>query len=247
MAVGTFPRSAATPAGVSTLPLDTVRQAIADSIPVLIGITPFGIVIGAKVSDSPVNNLAGWAGSFLMYGGSAHLAVVSGLTAGAGIVAVLAAVIVNARLLLYSAALAPTFRHQPRWFRFVGPYFLTDQLFALTSARLAAGESDRGIRWYYLTIGIVMGLVWVPAIAIGVLLGPVLPTSWELGFAAPLMMVGLLAPALQNRPAWAAAAVGAVVAVLAASLPQGLGLLAGTAAGALAGVVVARWRGRSDV
>jgi predicted branched-subunit amino acid permease len=110
-------------------------------------VIPFGVVIGTKVSESTVNDAAGWAGSFLMYAGSAHLAVVSGLGAGAGVVAILAAVVINARLVLYSAALTPSFREQPRWFRLVGPYFLTDQLYAFTTQRVESGDAAGSLRW----------------------------------------------------------------------------------------------------
>ena len=220
---------------------DAIRGALLDSLPVFAGIIPFGIVIGVAIGEAGVNNTAGWAGSFLMFGGSAHLAAVSLLDGGAGLLAVLATVLViNARLLVYSASLGPRFRYQPSWFRWTAPYFLVDQIFALTWARLDTGTSPAWLRTYYLALGLVTGAVWIVAIALGVLAGPVIPQSWELAFATPLMLVALLAPSLVDRPAWIAAAVGAATAVLLIGMPHGLHLLIGTAAGTLAGIAAER-------
>jgi len=159
-----------------------------------------------------------------------------------GFVVLFAAIVVNARLVLYGAALASVFRAEPRWFRLVAPYFLTGQLYALSLRRVASNAEAGMLRWYYLTIGVAIWLVWVPAIALGVLLGPVLPPSWQLSFSAPLLMGGLLAPVLRGYPSWAAAVVGAAVSAATAAFPHGLGLLLGTMAGVAAAVLFARLR-----
>jgi hypothetical protein len=44
---------------------------------------------------------------------------------------IVAALVINSRHVMYSAALAPTFQEQPRWFRWVGSFVLIDQIFAL--------------------------------------------------------------------------------------------------------------------
>jgi hypothetical protein len=75
----------------------------------------------------------------------------------------------------------------------------------------------------------------------GVLLGTALPEGLPLDFALPLVFMVLLIPAVEDRATTVAAAVGGFVAVLAAGLPSGTGLLVGAAAGITAGVVVA-WR-----
>jgi predicted branched-subunit amino acid permease len=177
-----------------------------------------------------------------MFGGSAHLAAISLLDSGAGMLTVLITVIViNARLLVYSASIGSRLRYQPRWFRWVAPYFLVDQMFALTFKRLDTGVSAGWLRWYYLTAGLALGAVWLPAIAVGVVAGPVIPESWHLSYAMPVMLIGLLAPSLVNRPAWIAAGVGASVAVLLIGMPHGLHLLIATAAGASAGIAAERF------
>ena len=47
--------------------------------------------------------------------------------------------------------LAPRFQGQPAWFRWVGPYVLIDQVFALTQVKDLSDDAD--FRRYYLAAG----------------------------------------------------------------------------------------------
>src|SRR5690606_34546422 len=114
-----------------------VRRGIRDVIPVLVPVVPFALVLGLAIAESPLPNLVGWLGSSLIFGGSAQLTVVTLSTEGAGLAAVVAAgLVVQPRHFMYSAAFAAVFAGQPSWFRWLGPYFLIDQQFALTSLRV---------------------------------------------------------------------------------------------------------------
>ena len=91
---------------------------------------PFGLFLGVTLSAYGEHPLAVLAGAALVYGGSAQLATSTVLHAGAGLLAaVLAGVVVSARMLLYGAALADRFADQPRWFRWLGPATLLDQTY----------------------------------------------------------------------------------------------------------------------
>ena len=50
------------------------RAGVVAMVPFVLGYAPFALVIGAAVAKSG-DPLAGWSGSWLIYGGSAHLAV----------------------------------------------------------------------------------------------------------------------------------------------------------------------------
>jgi len=77
------------------------------TVPFLVGLAPFGLSVGAAVGAS-ADPLAAWTGTLLLYGGSAQLTVLQLLGSGAPVwTAVLVASLVNARLLVYSGALAP--------------------------------------------------------------------------------------------------------------------------------------------
>lgn len=218
-----------------------VRRGIRDTLPLLVPVVPFALVLGLAIAESTVPNLIGWLGSSLIFGGAAQLTVVSLAGGGAVLGAVVAAgLVVNARHFMYSAALAPTFGRQPRWFRWVGPYFLLDQMFALSVFRL--DEPAPSFRHYYLTCGLTFWTVWQTTVALGLVVGPVVPESWSLGFAVPLMFLGLLIGTLTSPPAIAAAVVGGVMTWATMGIPNQIGLLVGAASGVVAGVIAHEMR-----
>ena len=86
-----------------------------DTVAVIVAYVPFGLTVGAAMANAHVPLLVAWSSSPLMFGGAGQLLAVQLLGAGAGAaVAVLAALVVNARFLLYSAALAPHVGDWPR-------------------------------------------------------------------------------------------------------------------------------------
>lgn len=219
-----------------------VRRGITDALPLYVPAVPFALVIGLAISESGINVFAGWSGSWLIFGGAAQLTLVSLLGTGAGVLAaIVAALVVNARHLMYSAAMAPTFQHQPTWFRWLGPYTLIDQMFAL--ATIESGRSDpETFRNYYLGAGFTFWTLWQITTALGIAIGPVVPEEWNLAFAVPLLFIGLIVLGIDKSSKLVAALVGAGVTFLFAGLPNRSGLLVGALAGVIAGTVVERFR-----
>ena len=218
-----------------------VRAAIKEMLPVSLPAIPFALALGIAIVESGLPGVLGWSTSPIIYGGASQLTLITLLGEGtAPAAAVTAALIINARHLMYSAAMAPTFQHQPAWFRWVGPYFLIDQVFALAIPRI---HDDPGsFRLYYLTLGITFWVLWLAFTALGLYLGPAVPQSWGLGFAIPILFLGILVMAIDRWPKAVAALVAAGVALLAADLPHRLGLLLGAVAGIVAGVSLDRAR-----
>ncbi len=218
------------------------RQGVIDALPLFVPAIPFGLVIGLAITESGMNPFVGWSGSWLIFGGAAQLTLVTLLGTGVAVAAAVGtALVVNARHLMYSAALAPTFQSQPRWFRWLGPYLLIDQLFALTTVRpqmrtrtaFAATTSLRAPP---------SGSLWPIVVAFGLLLGPVVPEEWNLEFAIPILFIGLLVLGIDHWPEMVAALVGAGVTYLAAGLPNRTGLLVGAFVGMIAGFAAERLR-----
>jgi 4-azaleucine resistance transporter AzlC len=225
------------------MPVDRsiVRRAMRDALPLFVPAVPFALVIGLAVVESGINPFAGWSTSWLIFGGAAQLTLISLLGSGAAVAAaVSAALVVNSRHLMYSAALAPTFQRQTAWFRWVGPYLLIDQLFALSSLEQHAEEQD--FRTYYLAAGLTFWVLWLLITAVGLAIGPVVPESWDLEFAVPLLFLGLIVIGVDKSSKVAAALAGAGVTYLTAGLPNRSGLLVGAAVGILAGTAVERTR-----
>ncbi|MEA1903934.1 MAG: AzlC family ABC transporter permease [Actinomycetota bacterium] len=218
-----------------------IKRAIVDALPLYVPAVPFALVIGLAVVEAGMNPFVGWSSSWLIFGGAAQLTVISLLGSGVAVVAAItAALVVNARHVMYSAALAPKFQSQPRWMRWFGPYLLIDQLFALVSLRL--DDDPKVWRQYYLAAGFTFWTLWMFTTAVGLVIGPIIPEEWNLGFAVPILFIGLIVVGIDKSSKLVAALVGAGVTYLAAGMPSRSGLLVGAVVGILAGTVAERLR-----
>jgi len=223
-------------ASLMSVDRSVVKQGIVDAVPLLVPAIPFALIIGLAVVESGINPLLGWSTGWIIFGGAAQLTLIVLLGSGTAIAAAAtAAVVVNARHLMYSAALAPKFQEQPRWFRWLGPYVLIDQLFALVSLRL---DDDPKIwRTYYLAAGSFFWIFWQLTLGVGLFVGPVIPGEWNLGFAVPILFLGLVVMGIDKFPKLVAALAGAGFAFLLVGLPNRGGLLVGAVVGVLAGAI----------
>jgi len=217
------------------------RQAIVDALPLFVPAVPFALVIGLAIVESGINPFIGWSSSWLIFGGAAQITLISLLGTGTAVIAAIsAALVVNARHIMYSAALAPRFQDQPRWMQYLGPYLLLDQVFALAMLR-RADDSDT-FRLYYLVNGATFWVLWQLTTALGLLIGPVIPQEWNLHFAVPILFLGLIVMGIDKRPKLLAALVGGGVTFAFAGLPNRAGLLVGALAGIAAGTVAERYK-----
>ena len=207
-------------------------------LPLSVGIFPFGIAYGVAVAESALNDLVGALASVLVLAGAAQLAVVDLVDQGAPwFVIVGAALVINARFVMYSGALAPSFSEYPQRWRVALAYFMTDQA---TVTSLLYNERQRDPRarmWYYLGAGLSFALGWWLGTAIGVGIGATIPAEFQVGFAVPLMFVALVVPSVKDRAALIAACVGFAVTLIARDAPMNTGLLIGAAAGIAFGML----------
>jgi predicted branched-subunit amino acid permease len=233
------------PGGAARAPAGgTARTAAGDLAPVLVGLAPFGLLVGVTAAATGIPAGPGTLGAALVYGGTAQLTAMTLHASGSGLAGILLAVaVVNARLLVYGAALEPMFRGQPAWFRWLGPHFVVDQTYLLAMGRRDdIGVDPRRFRSYWLWLGAVLAAAWLSCVGVGALVGPALPHWLPLGSAALAAFVGLLVPRLRDRPAAVAAATAASAAVAARHLPTGGGVLVGSLVGCLAAVWARRGR-----
>lgn len=210
-----------------------VVVALRAAIPLFIPAIPFALVLGVAITDSAMPTPVAWSTNLFVFAGAAQLATVSLAATATWLTLVATAAVINLRHVMYSAALSPRFSDQPRWFRWIGPFFLIDQLFALTSARV----SMPGPQWrrFYLSAGIFYFTAWTASVTIGLAVGSSIPTEWRLDVAPAIMFAGLVVLGLVNRPGIVAAVVGAGVCLLALEVPNNGGILIGAVSGVVAG------------
>src|SRR3954471_4617585 len=204
-----------------------IRQGLRAGLPLALPTLAIGVSFGV-LAQPVMGSIAPVLMSLTVLSGAAQFAALTVLTAGGGaIAAILAGMLMNARWLPMGLGVGPFLRGRaPR--RALESTALVDASFALASR--GDGTYDRGV-----LIGATLPqfAAWVGGTAAGVLGGSVLSDPGALGLDAmfPAFFAVLLAGEAKGRPAIAAAALGAIIALaLLPVAPAGLPVVA--AAGA---------------
>lgn len=228
----------------STAAPPTVRAALIagakDTIPLVVGAIPFGIIFGTLSTASGLSPWGALAMSAFVFAGSAQFIALGLLAAGSSIpIIILTTFVVNLRHMLYSASLLPHLKHLPQ--RWLAPlaFWLTDETFAVTINHFSQHPVHPHNRWYYLGSALAMYLNWQACTLIGVTLGQSIPNAaaWGLDVAMPVTFIGITLPYLKSKPMWASVTVAGAVSLAAYSLPQKSGLMLAAVAGIAAGLI----------
>jgi predicted branched-subunit amino acid permease len=237
------PDTSAAPEASAALhrPAELRRAAVRDIAALSPGVVPFGLMLGVTVMATASGAASALVGAAWVFGGSAQLTTITVLHLGAGLVAaVLSGAVVNARILLYGAALEPFFRGQPLWFRLLAPGFIQDQTYLSATGRSWAAPAD--FRRYWGWLGASLLVVWTASVGLGLLLAPVLPPLPHLALVGTALFIAMLVPRLVDATSLAGAAVAALTAVAVAQILPELGILVGAAAGVATAVLVSARR-----
>lgn len=232
---------------MSNTPSSEFWSGARDTIPVVVGAIPFGIIFGALAINAGLSVAATLGMSLFVYAGSSQF-VAAGLVAqGAGIlVIVFTTFVVNLRHALYSASLGPFLSKLPqRWLLPLG-FWLTDETYAVVVQRYADKDDSPFKHWYHLGSSMAMYSNWLLCTVVGMVAGTQLQgmADWGLEFAMVVTFIGIVVPLLRSVPMVLCAVVAGAVSFLLREWPNQLGLMLG----ALAGIVVAMLveAGRSD-
>jgi predicted branched-subunit amino acid permease len=200
------------------------------------GLVPFGLVIGVSAAHANIPALAGWLAGPLIYAGSAQAATIGMLDAGAApAVVVASALIINIRLIFYSATMARHWRGTPWWWRLVASYLIVDPSLAVGLNGYRRLSRDRA-HAYYLGGAVLLWACWLAAIGVGATVGAGLPAAFHLEFVMPLYLVGQTIPKLADPAQRRAIFAAASAALLALSAPLQLGIALAIAVGVTAGL-----------
>ena len=201
-----------------------IRLACRDVAVLFLPALPFALLFGVMVVESGVPQLLGWSSSIIMFGGAAQMTLMTLIGEGAAVsAAVTTTLIVTARHILYSVTLAPRFQGQPAWFRWLGPYVLIDQVFALTQVKELSDDAD--FRRYYLAAGFMFWGLWVSFTGLGIILAPIIPETLGIDIAIPLLFLGLLLMAIKRRNQVVTALVSGGAALAFAGMDNQVGLI----------------------
>ena len=201
-----------------------IRLACRDVAVLFLPALPFALLFGVMVVESGVPQLLGWSSSIIMFGGAAQMTLMTLIGEGAAVsAAVTTTLIVTARHILYSVTLAPRFQGQPAWFRWVGPYVLIDQVFALTQVKDLSDDAD--FRRYYLASGFMFWGLWVSFTGLGIVLAPIISENLGIDIAIPLLFLGLLLMTIKRWSQVVTAVVSGGAALAFAGMDNQVGLI----------------------
>jgi len=212
-------------------------RGVHDVLPFAIGVIPFGLATGIAATDAGFDLFHLIGMSLIVFAGAAQLAALDLIGENAPfLIVILAAIVVNIRLVMYSASLAPYLRNLNRRSKAGIAYLLTDQAYALAITKYRSGETHDRFA-YFLGAGLSLWIVWQITTILGLLLVSGIPPAWGLGFVVPLMFIALLIPLIDDRPTMIAGSVSGVTAVAVDGFPLETGLLAASSIGIVLGYV----------
>ncbi|MDR2367474.1 MAG: AzlC family ABC transporter permease [Deltaproteobacteria bacterium] len=212
--------------------------------PLLLGIVPFGIIYGATARSAGLSIAQSISMSLTVFAGSAQLFFVNLWASRVAVpILILTCLALNLRLLIYGASIGLKLGPPPSGpMALLRSYILTDESYAVTTAALLRPGFKWGKAWFFIGSGLPTWLGWQTTCVMGYLLGSIIPESWPLGLAVPLLFLSLLISILRaghekSSPKLVSAAVAGLSAVALAGIPLNLGLLAAIALGVTAGMI----------
>lgn len=214
-----------------------------DTIPMMIGAVPFGIIFGALAisGERALTPTAAMGMSLIVFAGSAQFIALGLLAQGIGLpLIVFTTFIVNLRHALYAASLAPFMRNLgQRWLAPLG-FLLTDETYAVVIRRFHSDGQFRRSQWYYLGSALPFYANWQLCTLVGIVAGTQVgdAASWGLDFAMTVTFIGIVVPLVKTRPMLACALAAGATSLATYTLPNRLGLLIGGLAGIAVGLLI---------
>jgi predicted branched-subunit amino acid permease len=218
---------------------DDFRRGVRDMLAFGPGIGAWGLVTGVAMVKSGLSAPLALLMSLTVYAGSAQLAALPMLAAGAPMWVVWAAAFcVNLRFVIYSAQWRVFFEHLPRRRRLLLGYFAADLNLIVFQRAYPRAQREPGQMPYFIGGTVAVWLCWQLPSLVGIFLSDVIPTHWGLGFAGTLAVLGLTYGLLSDRSTWVAALVAGSAAVAAFALPLKLNILVAIAAAVASGLLI---------
>jgi 4-azaleucine resistance transporter AzlC len=199
-----------------------IRHGVRAALPLAVAPLLFGASFGLLAVDAGFGAVGAVVMSATTFAGSAQFAAASILEDGGGAVAaIVAALLLNARYVPLSLAVASIFPGSRRR-RLLESQLIVDESWAL------AGRSGRFEYGILAGAGILLYVLWVGGTALGTAVGDLLdPEAIGLDAAFPALFLALLAPYLRTRRALLTAVLaGAITLVPLPFAPAGVPIVA---------------------
>lgn len=211
------------------------RRGFNDMLGITPGIAAWGLMTGVAMVKSGMSTVEALFMALTVFAGSAQLAAIPLILAGAPMWVVLATgLCVNLRFMVFSAHLRPYVMHLPLWQRLSAGYFTGDLTYVLFVKRFDAPGADAAQRQaqmaYLAGNGAINWFSWTVCSVLGVVMANLIPAQWGLGFAGILALVGMACSLASTHLRWVGAGVAGAAAVATFALPLKLNILVSIAA-----------------
>jgi predicted branched-subunit amino acid permease len=217
-------------------------RGVRDMVGPSLGISAWALVTGVAMVKGGLAMPMAAAMNGFVYAGSAQLAALPLIAAGAPLWVLFAtAFCVNLRFVIFSAQWRRYFGHLPRWQRLLAGYLAVDLNYVLFMRRFPELRRTPAQLPYFWGGALWNWASWQVPSLLGIVLADRVPTEWGLGFAGVLALLGLGYSMLSGRKSWIAGGVAAVAAVAAFHLPLKLNIVVAIAAGVIAGLLLDRF------
>jgi len=205
-------------------------EGVRDQASVALGISAWGLMTGVAMVKSGMSVAEAVLMTFIVYAGSAQLAAVPMIAAGAPLwVILVAAFCVNLRFVVFSAHLRHYLMHLPRWERLTTGYVTGDLSYVFFARRYPhPGQTPEAIAQQE---AFLMGNcavnygAWMTTSLLGIALANAIPAEWGLGFAGILALLGVTCSLATSRLRMVSAGVAGAAAVVAWALPLKLNIV----------------------
>lgn len=212
-----------------------------DTLGIAVSAGGFGLVYGLAARAAGLSTLEVGAMSVLVLAGGAQFAALALIAASAPWLSiVLLTAFINARHLLYGAAMAPFVADRPVATRALMAHVLTDETFAISIGHFRRiGRADMVGYWMAALGG--TGIPWIGASIVGASVAGSIPDPGRFGLDVifPAAMAGLAVGLISGRRELAAALAGALVGItVALAWEPAAGIVAGGVIGPIVGLLV---------
>ena len=215
------------------------REGFKAGAPTLFGIAAWGMVVGVALIKGGLTLNQALGMTLLVFAGTAQLASLPLIFAGAPIWVVFAtALVVNLRFVIFSALLAPHFAHLPWYKRLMLGYTAGDMTVNIFLQRFPTEAPALGKVSYLKALLIPNWLAWQVGSLAGIFLGSTVPAEWGLGFAGTLAILCILVPTMLTSAALSGVVAASATAVIAYELPYKVGMLLAVIVGMVVSMLI---------
>jgi len=209
-----------------------------DCAPFTLIVVPYSFLFGVVARDAGLDVLQTMSMAVLVIAGASQFTALALLQDQAPVfIALLAALVVNLRMAIYSAALVPHLGHARLGTRALMAYLMVDQAFAVafkTYDETPNMPQAAKVAYYFGCMALICP-IWYGGTLGGALVGQVIPPAFALDFAVPVCFIALTAPLLRSLPHIIAALVASIAVVSFAWVPWNLGLILAAVIAMIAG------------